>query len=822
VKDEKGRMSAWSDAAYWSIGPRDAGDWTAQWIGTDQLFKRGESWPPADNTLADPWFRTAVDLNAEPKRAMIHVASVGYHEVYVNGNRAGDQVLAPCVTDHSQRARYVTYDITTLLRPGRNAIGLWLGTSWSIFPPMKSSTRPATPIVIAQADIELKNGRSLRVNTDASWKTHASPNTLLGVWDFMHFGGELYDARREMPDWCSPDLDDSAWQAVTVYDPKLTISAQRVEPNRLQQPIYPVSIEEIWPGTWRIDMGVNFAGWMELKLHGEPGATVEIFWSERQKEEMTHRMHSTYIMGDSGEGEFRNRFNYGSGRWITIKGANRKPLQEEVQGWSMRTDFVRTGVFKCSNDRLNRVYDVILWTFENLTLGGYVVDCPQRERMGYGGDGHATIQTGLDNYGTAAFYAKWAEDWRDVQGKKAAWGVGVQVGEPGAGGDAAEAGDLPYTAPTYWGGGGPAWSGFCVTLSWEVYKRHGNKRILSNNFSTIRRWLAFLETKASENLLRRWGGEWDFLGDWLWPGAEGVNGDTRETLFFNNCYWIYNLETAARIADVLDHTELSLAWRARAHRVRRAVHKEFYNSDDASYVNGLQSYLAIALVAEVPPLEVRHRVEERLAKEILEVRNGHFWGGITGGAFIVRHLIDANRSDLMFEMVNQPDYPGWADMLAKGATTVWEDWEGAKSLLHSSYLHAGAWFIQGLGGIRPGPDGKTFRRFEIRPGIWPDCPLEYVEATTGSPFGLIKSGWRRENGIFIFSLTIPPGTQADFHLPTALGYRAISENGQSLERINGVQESRSNQGRDWVLTLDPGQYTLRAEPAAPIPTKRKT
>lgn len=822
VKDEKGRVSTWSPTASWFVGPCEAADWTALWIGTDEIFERSPGWPPPDNTLRDPWFRTTVDLAAEPANAMLHVASVGYHEVYINGRRAGDQVLAPCVTDHSQRARYVSYDITSLLRPGRNAVGLWLGTSWSIFPPMSHSGRPATPIVMAQADVELKDGRKLRLGTDASWRTHPSPSTLLGVWDFMHFGGELYDATKEIPDWCSPDLDDSAWKSATVYDPKLTVSAQRVEPNRLQQALRPARIEEVWPGTWRIDMGVNFAGWIAVKLQGDPGDQVEILWSERESEEMTHRLHSTYIIGDSGEGTFRNRFNYGSGRWITVKGSKHPPGRNDVQGWAIRTDYPRTGSFRCSNDRLNQIYDTILWTFENLTLGGYVVDCPQRERMGYGGDGHATIQTALDNYRTVAFYSKWSEDWRDVQGKAASWGVGVPKGDPGSGGETTETGNLPYTAPTYWGGGGPAWSGFCVTLPWEVFRRTGDPRILSDNFSTIERWLAFLESKADQDLLRRWGGRWDFLGDWLWPGAEGVNGDTRETLFFNNCYWIYNLETAAQIADILDQTQSSLAWRARAHRVRRAVHREFFNADDASYVNGLQAHLAIALVAKVPPLEVRDRVQARLEKEILETRDGHFWGGITGGAFIVNYLLEANRPDLMFTMVNQPDYPGWAHMLAKGATTVWEDWEGTKSLLHSSYLHAGAWFTQGLAGIRPGEGGRAYRRFEIRPGIWAGCPLEHVEAITGTPFGPIRSAWRKENDAFIFELTIPPGSQADFYLPPALGYRAISEGERTVERIRGVSASRSDQGRNWVLTLDPGHYSLRADPAAPIAPKGRT
>ncbi len=380
---------------------------------------------------------------------------------------------------------------------------------------------------------------------------------------------------------------------------------------------------------------------------------------------MTHRLHSAYIIGPSGKGTFRNRFNYGVGRWITIRGLQAKPSAEQVRGWLVRTDYARAGHFECDNDLLNRIYDVTLWTFENLSLGGYVVDCPHRERMGYGGDAHATTRTALDNYSLAAFYTKWAEDWRDVQGSASAWGTEKAEGQAGGGGKI-EPGNLPYTAPTYWGGGGPAWSGFCITLPWEVYRRYGDTRILEENFPMMQRWLEFLETKAKDDLLVRWGGEWDFLGDWLWPGAKGVNGDTPETLFFNNCYWIYNLQTAARITEILGQQEAAARYHQRAETVAKAAHGRFFQPADSSYVNGLPSYLAIALMVGVPPQDVRPAVWKRLEQEILVNRKGHIWAGITGGAFLFKTLLESERNDLIYEMVRQEDYPGWGDQLRRG------------------------------------------------------------------------------------------------------------------------------------------------------------
>ncbi len=804
VKDEKGRVTPWSPAARWSIGLLEPADWTAKWIGTDMQFERTAG-APADNSLPDPWLRKSFALESAPARATIYVASVGYHDLFVNGRKVGEAVLSPCATDHTHRARYITYDITEYLRPGQNVIGLWLGFSWSIFPPYRTPDKPGSPIVIAQADLDFGKGKALRIGTDESWRWFPSPNTTIGVWDFMHFGGERYDANKELPQWSDATCEDSNWKPVQVYQPKLILSAQKVEGNRPVHELKPVAITEPKPGIWRVDMGVNFTGWIEVKLAGAPGDKIELKWSERAEQEMTHQLHSFYVLGPSGTGTFRNHFNYGVGRWIQIHGLRQKPALSDIRGWLVRTDYQPASNFSCSDDLLNRIYSTTLWTYECLSLGGYLVDCAQRERMGYGGDAHATTATGMDTFKTAALYSKWAEDWRDVQGKASAWGVDRKEGEAGSG-KKVEAGNLPYTAPTYWGGGGPGWSGYCVTLPWEMYRRFGDRRLLEQMLPTIERWLDFVETKASGNLLRRYGGEWDFLGDWLWPGAKGVNGDTRETLFFNNCYWVYNLQTAANIANVLGRKDLVNRWLKRAEVVRQAIHKEFFNPVDNSYVNGNQAYLAIALISDIPPRELRLPVLQRLEQEILLNRKGHFWAGITGGSFVVKEMLEAERPDLMYAMARQEEFPGWGDMLRRGATTIWEDWEGNLSLCHSSYLHIGAWFIEGLGGIRP---DNGYKHFLIQPGIWPTCPLQWTKCRFDSPYGLVESNWRRDGERILYAITVPPNTIATVLL-RAGEQSSFTESGKAISRAPGIHHVR-REGHSIVMEVEPGQYLFEAK-----------
>ncbi len=804
VKDENGVLSAWSQPAHWTMGLLEKSDWMGKWIGTDELFTRARGSAP-DNQVPDPWLRKTFELKAKPERATVYVASVGYHELYVNGKRIGDAVLSPAATNHRKRARYVTYEVADQLQEGKNVLALWLGVSWSIFPPYKTPDKPQTPIVLAQAEIRLPGGQAMRIVTDGTWRTHPSPNTLLGVWDFTQFGGERYDATKEVQGWAEPGFDDSGWKPATVYSPNLILSAEMVEPNRQIKPIAPVAVEEPKPGVYRVDLGVNVTGWLAADVRGKPGDRIEFKFSERPEADMTNRLHSQYIIGSSGKGTFQNRFNYFTGRWVTIEGLKYKPAVSDIRAQLVRTDYARAADFECSNDLLNRIYRTTLWTFEDLSLGGYVVDCPHRERMGYGGDGHATTECGLNNYSLGAFYTKWSQDWRDVQGGGAAWGTA----EMAAVKDSPESGNLPYTAPTYWGGGGPGWSGFCITLPWEIYERYGDTRILEQNFPTMQKWLVFLETKSKGNILRRWGGEWDFLGDWLWPGAKGVNGDTRETLFYNNCYWIYNLQTAAKIADILSNKDAASQYRTRADEVRKAVQREFFLAKDNSYVNGFPAYLAIALFVDLPPEDLRPAVWKRLDTEILVNRKGHIWAGITGGAFLYKTLLGADRQDLLFTMANQETYPGWGDMLRNGATTIYESWDKDNSLCHSSYLYIGTWFIEGLAGIKPDLQTPGFQHFILKPGIVNDPSLKWVKAHHDSIYGRIESNWTIDDKrTLTWNVAVPPNTTATLYLPT-VDAKTATEGGRPLSQAQSVKQA-STQSGEVVLDVQPGAYEFKS------------
>ncbi len=753
VKDGNGLESGWSRTEQWTTGLFSEDDWTAAWIGSDEIFDTRIN---PDCNIPDPWFRKTVNLAQVPKRAMMFVASVGYHELYVNGRKITENILAPVVTDHSRRARYVAYDIAPELRKGENVIAIWAGTSWAIYEGYRTDDKPQTPMVTAQVDLRYADSTVLRLETDSSWKTHESPNRLLGKWGMGSMGGELYDARKEIPDWNLLSCDESSWKDAVEYTPDLILSWQSTWPNRKDDEIRPVAVEELSNGNYRIDMGTNFAGWIEMDVTGNPGDRIDFLYSEREYLEMTFRNYSAYIVGPSGKGTFRNRFNYGSGRWITVKGLKKKPELDDIRGWQVRTIHPEVTEFRCSDDLQNWIYDRILWTFDNLSIGGYIVDCPQRERLGYGDAAFLSCETGMFNYNLGSLYTKWLQDWRDVQGRNS--NMGPRVG----------GGILPHTAPTYDGGGGPGWGGCVVSLAWFTYLHYNDVRILRDNIEMISAWLDFLDSHSEKGLLKRWGGPWDYLADWLWPNAtaEGMNNDTPQAECFNSSFYAYNLSVAAKIAEVLGEYDRAELWNSRAQEVRRAVHAKYFNPDDNSYSDRSMGCLATALLGDVPPAGLRSKVMERLEHEILVNCNGHIDVGIIGGAYLFHLLRREGRDDLLWSMTSQTDYPGWGCMRAHGATTLWEMWEPDlpnHSLCHGSYLYPGAWYIDGLAGIKRDDSHPGFRHFIVQAPLVDS--LSWASASYISPSGKIVSSWKRTDGRFVHEVSVPVNTTAEVRIP---------------------------------------------------------
>jgi alpha-L-rhamnosidase len=811
---DAGKPSPWSAQASWSMGLLRPSDWQAKWIGQRRPEGTAEGTP-----LPFPWLRKTVTLAQKPRRAVAYVNPLGYYELYINGRRVEDHVLSPAVSDYSKRNLYVAHEVADYLVPGKNVVALWLGRGWYV------KGHPGVihdgPLVRAQLEITLGGGAAVRVVTDDTWKLRESPLTALGRGTaFGDYGGERYDAALDLPGWNRIDLDDAGWQAAAVFaPPDVVTAAQMVEPNRIVETIKATRVDAYPPGGWIIDMGKNLTGWLEIELPPvAKGSIVKLEYSDQLERDKPAPgaapraaagpappasvpgqsapgatggaaapppgsappagaaagqraatggataagagrrggnptdLPNTFnqrdeIVGNGTALTFRSRFNYHAFRYVRVIGVETAPDVSSATGYLIRTAYDRAGEFTSSNELLNQIYGMVTRTYESLTLGGYVVDCPTRERLGYGGDAGTSMETGMFAFSTGGLYNRWLANWRDSQ---------------------VESGSLPHTAPNYpnQGGGGPMWGGFVVTLPWQMYLQYGDTRVLDTNYPMIQKWLAYLASETQDDLLlthtsHAISDTWNFLGDWLTPKGS-FRGNTPPAQQINSVHYVYQLQLASRIAGVLGKAADASAYDARAAAVSKAIHQRFFNTGDFSYTNGDSVQQAFPLFTRIVPPELRAGVMAKLENTIRVQNKGHLDTGMHGTYFLIKYLLEADRNDLVYEMANQRDYPGWGYMLANGATTAWEGWTG-QSHIHDTLISIGAWFTQGVAGIRS--DGKSpgFEHFVIKPAVVGD--LTFARAKYRSIHGDIVSDWRIDNGTYRLSVTVPPGTTATVFVP---------------------------------------------------------
>ena len=788
--DKDGQETAWSAPASWSMGLLEPSDWEGRWIGqsVDSFPKRGEA--PA------PLFRCVFSLGGKPVRARARVAAMGYYELRLNGRVQGDEVCGPAVCDYNKRAYYVTLDVTDSVRQGENCLGLWLGRGWycSEFPGV---THPG-PIGRVDLEVTLEDGSLVRVGTDATWKTHPSHVKALGDVRKGNLTGERHDAREEIAGWDAVGYDDGAWAAAALVDtPPVNLCSPMVEPNRITETIAPVEISEIASDEYMVDFGRNLTGMIEFRLKGTPNEPVRMHfierWEDKWKEWVDFGQRDEYVPRTDGEEVFRNRFNYHAFRYVKVTGLSEKPKPADIKALFVRNDYARRGSFQCSNDLLNNIYRTTLYTFDCVTAGGVSVDCPHRERLGYGGDGQITSKTALYGADLGALYTKWLGNWRDVQ-------------DP-------ETGGLPNIAPyPHPAGGGPTWGAVCVLLPWDMYLHYGDRKVLADNYAMMKRYVDFLDSKSENGLLKPFGHkDYGFLGDWVAPGHDQGSGPWSPEewrTFFNNCFYAYVADHVSKVAQVLGEKEDVKRYTAHAGAIREATHARWFKPESNSYVDGGQAYLSFALLSGVVPEAVRPAVLKNLEHAIVEINSGHIDTGMHGSMFLLRCLNEARRDDLIYLMTNQRTYPGWGYMLEQGGTTLWERWDGERSRIHSTLLAAGEWFPRGLGGIKPDPESPGFKRVIIDPR--PVEGLTWAKATYDTIRGEVSSEWRRTDGGVKYSFEVPSNTAALVHVAVPEGF-TLREN----DLPGGTEQFwRVLELSDGMATLEMacGEYSLEVIP----------
>jgi alpha-L-rhamnosidase len=797
VWDKDGKVSEWSEPAKWHMGLLDPKDWRAKWIGApwqveETLPKPG--WPgdflPDQLPPPAPLFRKSFQLQKSVSKAVVYVTGLGYFELYLNGEKVGDDVLVPNQTNYGKRdglmeqniplpddfakykVMYLAYDVTDMLARGENVLGGIVGNGF--YNPAKFWAQGyGTPRFLAQMHITYTDGKEEIIVTDQSWK--ASKSAIL--MDMVYYG-EHYDARLEQPGWNMAGFDDSAWEKVALRKaPEGKLVAHTAHPDKVMERIKPVSIEKMYDGRYIIDFGEEVSGWLRLNdVQGPEGHKIEIrylsnLWSGD----------NSYIFSGKGKENYSARFNWFIFRQVEVLNWPGVLHPENVTAEVVYTYVEESAEFETSNVMLNQINKIWKRTQTDNMHGGIVSDCPHRERSAYTGDGQVACITVMHNYDARNFYQKWIHDMIDAQ--------------------LPATGYVPNCAPWQPGcGGGVAWGAAISIMPWEFYEHYGSKDILVDAYPAMKGYIQYMQTWLDDDGImfsQRTGRDgnvlrWFNLGEWVTPNELPAD-DLVHTFYFWRC-----LDYTAKTAAVLGKTSEAEHYAALAKATQSAFHKRFYNAELSTY--GPAGGNIFALVMGVPDSQY-HQVINALKADIAS-NNGHLDTGIFGTRFFFETLSQHGMHDLAWEAMTKSEEPGYGRWLALGATTMWEHWDTGGSHNHPMFGGGIAWFYRNLAGMNTYPDEPGYRHIIFKPQ--PVGDLTFVRYFNNTTYGDAGIFWEKQDDYFVMEVTVPVGSYATLYVP-GVENSTVLEGGKHAGECPFVLKTGWENGAH-VFRVDSGRF----------------
>ncbi|MGC8625696.1 MAG: family 78 glycoside hydrolase catalytic domain, partial [Phycisphaerae bacterium] len=536
------------------------------------------------------------------------------------------------------------------------------------------------------------------------------------------------------------------------------------------------------PGVYGFDFGQNFAGWVRIKLRQPAGTKINIQYIEDSG--LRYGQSDTYIAKGVREEVYEPRFTWHGFRYIEITGCVTPPEAHAITGRLVHTDVKQHGAFTCSSPLLNEIYANYQRTELAALHGAVPMDCPHRERLGYGADGHLSAQPAIYSFDMHRFYIKWARDLANAQGP--------------------HSGFIPHTAPFEGGGGGPAWGSACVLIPWYVYLYYGDRRILYQHYEAMKKWVAFLQscTNGAGIITHEEPGGW-CLGDWATPEAIQIPPE-----LVNTCYLAYLCNVMARIAAIVHRPADVAGFKHSARHAAHAVNAAFLNSTRSGYSIERQGANVFPLAFDIVPPASRGKVFANLVNHLENVTRRHFDTGILATPLVLEVLTRHGRTDLALALMSQTTYPSYGWQIALGATTLWEQWNGMGSHMHPMFGSVCAWLFRDLAGLKPVAHDPGFHTILIDPH--PVRSLDWVQAEHDSPFGVIKSAWHWHGKQLTLNVTIPPASAAFITL-TGAGKEIVQCNGKPLasgaDGVLGIKREVATIGAP-VVHVGPGHYQL--------------
>jgi alpha-L-rhamnosidase len=803
---DDGKDSTVSDIASFATGLMKPEDWAAKWIGLDAAF----SWDDPQNfhsRLSARYFRKTFSLpETRVVRATAYLVGLGLYEISVNGKQAGSQVLAPSVSDYSKRVYYNTFDVTDKLLQNDNTIGIVLGNGrfFSSRPGRVGAVKgdiPSTadfgyPKLLFQLEIEYGDGTKKTIVSDSSWKVTADGP----IRSNSEYDGETYDARKELTGWDRSSFNASGWLPVSMTVPPKGKICWQANPNmKIMKTLTPVSIKKNRSGNFMVDMGQNMVGWVRLHVSGKKGDQAVMRFAERLNDDgslytdnlRSAKVTDSYVLsGKTGGENWEPAFTYHGFQYVEVSGVPSLSVGD-VTGKVVYDEMEATGDFTCSDPLLNKIFKNAWWTICG-NYKGMPADCPQRdERMGWMGDRSINCFGESFIFGNYHLYAKWLDDIKDAQ---------------------TDEGSIPDIVPAYWRfySDNMTWPSTYLFVAQMLYEQYGDREVLKRHYPYMKKWMVYMQKYLTKDFLLNK----DSYGDWCMPPESQElifsKDSTRITPgdYIASAYYFYCLKQMEKFASVLSMSEDEHTFRNLSLRVLTATNQKYFNAKECFYANNTVTANLLAVSFNMVPTAYTKRVMDNIAMKIGQFNN-HLSTGLVGNQWLMRGLSNNGYSDIAYTIATNTSYPSWGYMISKGASTIWELWNGntANPAMNSGnhVMLLGdllIWYYENLAGIRSVAPG--FKKIEMKP-FFPE-KLSFVKASHKSPYGEIKSEWKRDVRAISWKVTIPDNSSAVIYLPSARKEQ-ITETGKPLANRSRVKFIEYKDGYA-VYAIAPGSYSF--------------
>ena len=789
----------------------------------DSAWKNATAWEPAPGPNAEPlghpWIPDSVKslrhtffTSKGIKSVRLYATALGSYEIFLNGKRVSEDLLAPGWTDYRERVIYQTYNVTGMMWPGSNAIGALLAPGWYATPlewfQQPNNYGDTPPALRAQLRIEHTDGSVEWVNTGANWQATTSDILSSELYD-----GETQDARLKQPGWDTAVFNAGQWKNAIAIDPKrIAILAQDFEPIRVEKTIAPKSMTEPKPGVYVFDFGQNLAGVERLILRGTAGTDVRLRFAEILNDDgtlytdnlRTAKVTDHFILSGKGMEVFAPKFTFHGFRYAEITGLPSYPGKGTIVAEVIHSDAPFDVDLKTGSPMIDKLWSNILWG-QRSNFVGVPTDCPQRdERLGWMGDAQVFWRTASYDMDLAAFSRKYSGDLRGTQAGTPMYGIYA----PGTVRSAS--------------GFGAGWSDAGVIVPWTSWLQTGDTSVIEQNWEAMQKYLSAIESANPDGLWKENTGI--PFGDWLSP-----EGKTDQILI-TTAYWAYDVtlmrEMAHAISSYPDEQHYAqLLDKIRAAFAQRFVHDDGFvagadnspspfgriNNPNAKSQGGdTQTGYVLALHMNLVPDNLRAKAVQKLVAKI-ESNNGLLATGFLGTPYLLEELTKGGHPELAYKLLLNTQYPSWGYLVEHGATTMWERWNGDQmkddpsmnSYNHYAYGAVADWIYRYAAGIDATPLDAGFHTVVLHPMF--DARLGSVSFDYDSAHGPIHSDWTVTDKTATWKVMIPANTTGWLGGDTAkyrLDAVALSDNTQVKAATREGQPG---------FELPAGSYTFEVE-----------